>query len=165
MRNQAKLIAFGGIFAALAMVIMCLVGLIPIATYVCPMLCAVICSVVLKYTGSRITWAWYFTVAILSLLLAPDKEAAFVFLFLGYYPIIRAYFKKSFWGRGLKLVYFNASVCALYAILIHLLGMNALREEYAEFGLVGLGILLVLGNACFVMLDFLLGRIQKNGKR
>ena len=43
---------------------------------------------VLKTCGVRIAWAWYGAVAILSLLLAPDKEAAAVFAFLGYYPIV-----------------------------------------------------------------------------
>ena len=38
-RIAAKQVAFGGMMAALALVIMGLGGLIPVATYVCPMLC------------------------------------------------------------------------------------------------------------------------------
>ena len=41
-RNSAKEIALGGMLAALAMVIMCLGGLVPASTYVCPMLCALV---------------------------------------------------------------------------------------------------------------------------
>ena len=55
----------------------------------CPMLCAMLLAVVLRLTGRRIAWAWYAAVAVLSLLLGPDKEAAAVFLFLGYSPIIK----------------------------------------------------------------------------
>ena len=45
--------------AALAVVIMNLGGLIPIATFVCPMLCMVLLKVVLRMTTARIAWAWY----------------------------------------------------------------------------------------------------------
>ena len=84
MRNgSAKAIALGGVTAALGLVIMCMGGLIPVATYVCPMLCAIILSFILHLCGSRIAGAWYGVVAILSILLGPDKEAAAIFLALG----------------------------------------------------------------------------------
>ena len=38
-RSPAFAVALGGMLAALAVVIMCLGGLIPVATFVCPMLC------------------------------------------------------------------------------------------------------------------------------
>ena len=69
----------GGVFAALAVVIMNLGGLIPMATYVCPTLCMVILSFVHMACGRRIAWSWYAAVSILSLLMSPDKEAAAVF--------------------------------------------------------------------------------------
>ena len=80
--------------AALAIVIMCLGGLIPFATFVCPMLCCMITKLVLSMCGKRIAWAWYGAVAILSVLMAPDKEAAAVFVFLGYYPIVKPWMDK-----------------------------------------------------------------------
>ena len=88
-RTPAGQIALGGILAALAVVLMNMGTLIPVATYVCPMLCMLLLQLVLKICGSRIAWAWYGAVAILSLLMAPDKEAAVVFLALGYYPILK----------------------------------------------------------------------------
>ena len=165
MKSQSKKIALGGIFGALALVIMCLVGLIPIATYVCPMICAIICNIVFQFTGARIAWAWYGAVAILSMLIAPDKEAAFIFVFLGYYPIIRRYFPKNILGIVLKILFFNVVICLVYGILIYLLGLNNLQAEFMEFGWIGLVILMILGNVCFFMLDFLLGRMGKFGKR
>ena len=69
--------------AALAVVIMCMGGLIPVSTFVCPMLCMFLLSVVLKSCGQRLAWAWYGAVAILGTLLGPDKEATAVFVFLG----------------------------------------------------------------------------------
>ena len=74
-RTPAARIAFGGVLAALAVVIMSMGTLIPVATYVCPMLSALILQLVLKTCGQRIAWGWYGAVSLLSLLLAPDKEA------------------------------------------------------------------------------------------
>ena len=79
-RNSAKSVALGGVMAALAVVIMCMGGIIPVATYVCPMLCAMLLAVVLRLTGRRIAWAWYAAVAVLSLLLGPDKQRPRVYL-------------------------------------------------------------------------------------
>ena len=81
--------ALGGIFAALAVVIMSLGGLIPASTFICPILSMILLTVVKSRCGSKIAWVWYGTVAILSLLFDPDKEAAAVFLFLGCYPILK----------------------------------------------------------------------------
>ena len=89
MRNSSRKIAFGGMMAALATVIMSLGGLIPVATFVCPMFCMLILAFVTGMCGRRIGWAWYGAVSVLSLLLGPDKEAAAVFVFLGFYPIVK----------------------------------------------------------------------------
>lgn len=88
-QTQASSVALGGVLAAAAVVIMCMGGLIPVATFVCPMLCMLLQAVVLNQCGPRMAWAWYGAVAVLSLLMGPDKEAAAVFVFLGYYPIVK----------------------------------------------------------------------------
>ena len=80
-RSKAAPVALGGVMAALATVIMALGTMIPAATYVCPMLCMLILAVVYRTCGSSIAWAWYGAVAILSLLMAPDKEAATMCVF------------------------------------------------------------------------------------
>lgn len=157
-RNSAKYVAFGGVMAALAMVIMCLGGVIPVATYVCPMLCAVLLTFVLKMTGRRIAWAWYATVAILSLLLGPDKEAAAVFVFLGYYPIVKPWIDRRKLAILYKFLLFNVAILAMYAVLIHLFGMAHVMEEFKELGTVMTIITLVLGNVTLFMLDVILGR-------
>ena len=109
-KTPASQIAFGGMMAALALVIMNMVGLIPIATYVCPSLCMVLLSVVLKLCGKRIGWAWYGAVAILSVLMAPDKEAAMIFAVIGYYPIIKPAFERTKMPNTCKYLYFNVVI-------------------------------------------------------
>jgi len=155
-RTPAASIALGGILAALAVVIMSMGTLIPIATYVCPMLSALILQLVLKTCGRRIAWAWYGAVAVLSLLLAPDKEAAAVFLALGYYPIVKPKLdaRKGKWlWKGLL---FNSVILLTYWLLMHLFGFDRLAAEFGEMGMLMTAILLVLGNVTFFLLDRLL---------
>ena len=155
-RTQAKEIAFGGVFAALAVVIMCMGGLIPVATFICPLLCILLLAVVRKNCGDRMAWAWYGAVAILGALLGPDKEAAAVFIFLGYYPIVKPRLERlplSWLWKGLL---FNAAILAMYWLLLNLLGMAQVAAEFEEMGTVLILVTLVLGNATFFLLDRLL---------
>jgi len=145
--------ALGGVMAALAVVIMSLGGLIPVATYVCPMLCALLLQFVLKICGSRIAWAWYGAVAILGLLMSPDKEAAAVFAFLGYYPIVKPWMdhRRAKWlWKGLL---FNGATLLMYWLLMHLFGMDAITEEFQDMGAAMMVVLLILGNVTFFLLD------------
>ena len=157
-RTPAANIALGGVLAALAVVIMSMGTLIPVATYVCPMLCALILQLVRKVCGNRIAWAWYGAVTILSLLLAPDKEAAFIFLALGYYPIVKSKLDRLKGNWMWKLLYFNTVILITYWFLIHLLGFDHLASEFSEIGIAMTALLLILGNVTFILLDKLLER-------
>ncbi len=160
-RNQAKEMAFCGMMAALAVVIMCMGTLIPLATFVCPVLCMLILGFVMKMTTKRMAWSWYVCVALLSVLLAPDKEAAAVVVFLGYYPIIKRWFERTKLAIMLKLVYFNAVIMVMYGMLIYLFGMDQILAEFAELGRIMTAVTLILGNVCLVMVDVLLTRLEK----
>ena len=163
--KQSKKMALGGIFAALAVTIMSMGGLIPVATFVCPMFCMILLRLVTQLCGRRTGWAWYGAVAILSVLLGPDKEAAAVFVFLGYYPILKPGLDKMkapvFW----KLLLFNAAIGVMYFLLIRLFGMEQIASEYAELGTALTVILLILGNVTFFLLDIVLGRLNLNKKQ
>lgn len=158
--NQAKFIALGGVLAALAMVIMCLGGMIPLATYVCPVLCAMLLHFLLQLAGKRIGWAWYGVVAILSLLLAPDKEAAVIFVFLGYYPLIKPRLDRFRLSWLFKLIFFNAMILLAYGVLIYVMGLDGLVTEFREMGIILTAITLLLGNVTLFMLDWVLNRIR-----
>lgn len=156
--------ALGGVLAALAVVIMSFGGLIPIATYVSPMLCMLMLQLVCLTCGRRIGWTWYGVVAILSLLLSADKEAAAVFVFLGYYPIVKSRLDKLRFAIVWKLLLFNTAVVLMYWMLMAVFGMAALAEEFRDMGAVLLVLTLVLGNVSFLLLDRILSRknIRKN---
>lgn len=157
-RTPASRIALGGVLAALAVVIMSLGGLIPVMTYVSPMLCALLLKIVLELCGVRIAWAWYGAVALLSALLSADKEAAAVFIFLGYYPIVKPKLDGLRFPWLWKLVLFNVSVGVMYFLLLQLFGMAQLRAEFEEFSTVMLTVMLLMGNVTFFLLDRLLRR-------
>ena len=156
-RTPAANIALGGILGALAVVIMSLGTMIPVATYTCPVLCALVLEMVRKRCGNRIAWAWYGAVALLSLLLAPDKEAAAVFAFLGYYPILKPWMDRRRGSWLWKAALFNGMTLLMYWLLMHLFGMDQIIAEFSEMGAVMTAVLLVLGNVTFFMLDRLLG--------
>ena len=149
--------ALGGIMAALAVVIMALGGMIPLSTFVCPVFCILILRYVREKSGNRIAWAWYGAVAILSVLLGPDKEASAVFVFLGNYPIIKTKMDKLPLKWLWKLVYFNAAILLMYWLLMNLLGMAEVAAEFAEMGTILTVVTLVMGNVTFILLDRILG--------
>lgn len=156
--SNAHRMAFGGVMAALAVVIMCLGGLIPVATFVCPMLCMMILQMVLRSCGSRTAWAWYGAVTFLVLLMGPDKEAAAIFAALGYYPIVKPRLDAMKWGLLWKTALFNGVILAMYALLIHLFGMDQLASEFSQLGIAMTVVTLILGNITFFLLDRVLGK-------
>lgn len=150
--------------AALALVIMSMGTLIPVATYVCPMLCILILKGVVRTCGNRIGGAWFGAVAILSLLLAPDKEAAAVFCAIGYYPIVKPALDRKRLPWLWKGLLFNVSILALYGVLMYVLGMEQILQEFEGVGIAMTAVTLILGNVTFFMLDRLLGMRFKRRK-
>ncbi len=164
-QNSAKQMALGGVLAALAVVIMWLGGLIYLATFICPMICCIMVKMVRDLCGKRIAWAWYGAVSFLCLLMGPDKEAAAVFLFFGYYPILKPWLDRRRLGILWKALLFNVSVLVMYWLLIHLFGMDALASEFQEMGTVLLIVTLAMGNVIFWLLDRILGSRVRRRRR
>lgn len=100
------------------------------------------------------------TVSILALLLGPDKEIAFLYIFLGWYPAIRARLnrvpKTVRWL--VKCGLFSAAMLAMYVFLLYLFRLEAVVVEFAEYSVVMTAALLVLGNVTFLVFDQALAR-------
>jgi hypothetical protein len=163
--SRTKRISLGGMTAALAVVIMCMGGLIPVATFVCPMMCMIMLWMMDLLCGRRIAWAWYGTVAILSVLMGPDKEAAAVFLVLGFYPLVKPKLDKLPLSFLWKLVLFNLVIGLLYTVMIHLFGMAEIAEEYTGLGIAMVILLVVMGNITFFMLDRIFSKLIYRKKK
>ena len=111
--------------------------------------------------GTGMALCAYAAVAILSCLLGPDKEAAALYLFLGWYPVLRPKLQRLRQPLRLlvKLAIFNCAVAAVYGLLIFVLGLDSLRSELSELSRIMLTVILILGNAVFLLFDFILPRL------
>ncbi len=69
-------------------------GVIPIAVYCCPALAAMLLVPIDCECGTKYGLTAYAAVAVLSVLLVADKETAAVFVFLGYYPVVKKFFDR-----------------------------------------------------------------------
>lgn len=152
--------AFGGMMTAMAVVIMDLGSLIPVNTYVCPVLCILLQNLVRERCGRRTGWCCYLAVSVLSLLLSPDREAALVYLCLGYYPMIRSGFQRirpEILSVIAKLVFFTLAGAAVCGLLMLVMGVEAVLAEYGGAGGL-LAVTVILWDVLLLLVDRLLGR-------
>lgn len=158
-RRQSVMVAFCGMAAGLSVVIMLLGGVIPAAAYAVPMLCGLALLPVLLEFGRRAAWATFFAVAALALLMDFDKEAAFFYLFMGYYPIVKwnlDKIKPKAKRIAVKLLLFTFAIVLMYALLNLVFPVAAALEEFREMG-VALSIgFVILYDGCMLLYDRLL---------
>ena len=154
--NNSVRVAFCGIVTALATILMFITGLIPIGTYALPAIAGVLCMMIVIEMGTKWAWPVYIAVSILSLLVAPDKEAAVLYvLFFGYYPIIKALLERIT-NKALvylsKFTVFNIAMVLDFFITITLLGVP--KESFTIYGIYLPWAFLILGNLVFIVYDY-----------
>ena len=158
MRKSRKM-ALTGMLCALAVVIMMLGGVIPLATFCCPALAGLMLVPVFVECGEKLSWCAYAAIAALSLILCPDKEAALLLAFIGYYPILRwrlDQLRSRLLRVVAKLGVFNLAVLAMYALSILVLQMDQILREYQEMGLALTAACLLVGNVTLLLYDRLI---------
>lgn len=160
--TTAKELALGGMFTALGVVLLCLGGVVPLALYACPILASAVLLPVRERCSKRVAWNCYAAIAILGTLLGPDKEASMLFVFLGYYPLIKPKF-DTIRSRALrlsaKLLLAIFAVGADYLILLFVLRLDAVTQELAETAPAILWATCALGLALFLLYDLTLSRL------
>lgn len=163
MKKRTKALALSAVLAALSVALLFLGGVIPLAAIALPVLASLALVPVYAEHGAKWGFLWYLTVAALGLLLTPDKEAAVLFVFFGYYPMLRKFFGRirgKTLRAGVKLLYLNLSVVASYALMIFVFRIGTLSEDFADAEQWLLIALLLLGNVCFALYDVLLARLE-----
>lgn len=158
-RRQSSKIAFCGLMVALSVALMLTGGLIPIATYCAPMASAVLLLPVLLEYGKKAALTAYAAVSLIVLMLGIDKEAAFFYVFLGYYPILKweiDRIKNRRLHLPCKLLVFNAAIVLMYVTLGLLMNMTAIVEEFTQMGTILLSAFTVMLNACLLLYDRLM---------
>ena len=96
-------IAVCGIIAALSLVFMMMTSLVPIGTYALPCLAGILISCIVVEYGYGWAIGVFCVTAVLSTLLAGDKEAVIYFIALfGYYPILKGAFEFKIKNRAVQ---------------------------------------------------------------
>ena len=161
-RSPSFTIALCALLAALGAAVMTAGGWIPIATYCAPLLAGLLLLPVLYEFSRREAWMVWAVTAALSLMLSVDKEAGAMYLFLGWYPIVKPALdgvRPKVLGFLAKLLLFAAAFTAMYALLLYVFQLEAVLEDMQTLGLamnLAMDALLVV---VMLLYDFLLGRL------
>lgn len=161
MSDATKQLALCGVMTALGVVLLCLGGMVPFALYLCPMMASFVLAILRMECAKRHAWICFAATAILGLLLGPDKEAASLYLFLGYYPLVKPRLdalRPAALSWLIKLALAAAAIAAMYALLLYVFALDALVEEFATALRWMVISCIVMGAAVFVLFDLLLGR-------
>ena len=168
MRKATNELALCSMLAALSVVVLCLGGIVPFAVYACPMLASGALLLVREECRPSYAWCCWAAVAILALLLGPDKEASALYLFLGWYPLLQP--KLEAIRRPLlrwlaKLAVAAVSTGVMYALLLYVFCLEAVVEEFAQTAPWLLWLTAALGLLVFVVYDILLRRFTVMWRR
>lgn len=155
--KKSTQVAIGGLAAALCLVLMFLTGMIPFGNYALPAFAGFVLIAVDVENGGKTAVLVYLAVSILSIFMVPVKEAALLFIFFfGYYPVLQTRLcaiKPKPVRYAVKLIIFNVAVIAAYLVVIYVLGITEILEEFGSFGAYSALVLLILGNVFFVVYD------------
>ena len=125
-------LSLSALMAALGTVLMLSSNLIPVLTYVAPMLASLTLIPILTEFGKKYAWMTWGVTALLALLLCADREAAFFYLFIGWYPILKPTLDHIPSGavRILsKLLLFTLVFVLLFVLLTFVIGLEDMKSE------------------------------------
>lgn len=156
---KARPLALCGLLAALAAALLCLGGVLPGMAFCAPILAMAVQLPILEELGPKAAGTAYAAVSILALLLVPDRETAFVYVFFGWYPILRPKI-AALPSRVLRvlsrLAVCNAAALLLYGLALRLMGLT---EDLLDSVWYINAALLAMGNVVFLLTDATLARL------
>lgn len=162
MREQSRKMALCGIMGALSAMIMTAGGLIPVATYLSPMVAGACLIPVLWEYGPKTVTVLYAAVAILAVLISPDKESSFIFVFLGWYPALIPALDKVR-SKGLrfliKIGIFLIAIVLAYYLMIGILGIGDMMTEFKSYSVIMLIAMVIMGGVTFLLTDHIYRRL------
>lgn len=154
-------IAFCGMMTALSVVLMLLGGLVPVMLYISPLVAGLLLLAVMLEYGRKAAWLTWLATALCVLMIGVDKEAAFFYVFVGYYPILKWQLERRIQNKWLRLLaktlLFTLATGLMYLLLALLFPALMLVEEFGGLWMTILFVLLL--NACLLMYDRALGPI------
>ena len=156
--KQSSKCAIGGIVASLSLVLMISVAVIPFLTYALPALAGALIIFIVVEIDKKWAFGVYATVAILGMILVPEKEVAVMYLaFFGYYPVFKALIESKFpvvieWI--IKILSFVLTMAGSYFLMMKFMGVTI--DETEEWGVMAYPILLGMGTFAFILYDIAL---------
>lgn len=144
---KSRPIAFCAMMAALGVAIMLSGGLVPVFTYCSPLISSLLLIPVLFEYGTGKAWMVWFVTSVLSLLIGADKEAAFFYIFLGWYPAVKPYADRIS-GKALrmliKILLFSTSISAMYALTCFVFRIGEILDSFSASKWINAGFLAAL---------------------
>lgn len=165
MKNTSKT-ALGAIITGLSVALMLSTGILPFLSYAIPAICGVLIILMVMECDKKWASLVYACVAILSLLIVPDKSAGVAYTCIfGYYPIVKAIFESKFpnWLSWVaKIVLADAVLIAGYYLTLKFFGIDTEGIEWVApyltkwyvFPIIAVG-----GGIFFAMYDIVLTRL------
>ena len=135
MKQRTHELALCGVFCALAAAFLWMSGILPLATYGWPILASFTLLPVREECRRGYAWSCFAASAVLGLMLCANGEAALVFCFLGYYPLLKPRF-DAILPRALrflaKLLLCIAAMGTMYALILFVFQLPAVVQEFSE---------------------------------
>ena len=105
----------------------------------------------------------YAAVAVLGILLCPDKEIALLYAFLGWFPSAQSRLDKlpRLISAAMKCILFSLTMVVMYAMILYLFQLEAIVEEFAEYSTIMIVLMLILGNVTFLLYDRVLANFSR----
>ena len=132
MAKKTHELALCGVLCALAVAFLWLSGVIPLSTYAWPILASAALLPAREECRKSYAWSCFAAAAVLGLLLCADKEAALVFCFLGYYPLVKPNL-DAISSKALRLLaklgLCTVSMGVMYALIIFVFKLPAVVQE------------------------------------
>ena len=148
MKKQTKKIALCGVLGALSITFLLSGYLFPFATYVSPAIAAALLLIVVYEFGIKTGLTLYTAVSLLALMLVPDYELVFMFIFVfGLYTVIKMPLDRKLGKKAgilAKLVYINMALAVSYSVLLFVFPVSVLVNEFAGYSM---GFLALLGHS------------------
>jgi len=160
--TTSKMIAFCGVITAFGTLLMLTGGLIPVLTYCSPLAAGLLLLPVLFEFGTAPALLVWLATALVTLAIGADKEAAFFYIFLGWYPVAKPYLdriRKKPLRIVVKLLLFSVLVAAMYWLLLAVFRLGTVVADFGEFSTTLLIVFCALLAAVMLIYDVLLARM------
>ncbi|MDF2567082.1 MAG: hypothetical protein K0R90_538 [Oscillospiraceae bacterium] len=156
-------VSIGGTVASLSLLLMFLTSIFPFANYALPAIAGLLLIVIVVEINKKYALVVYLAVSLLSVVIVPMKEPAFLYAaFFGYYAILKSVLeqlKNRAVEWTLKLLVFNVSMASVYLLMIYLFRISEVINDFNDTAKYSLVVFWIAANGVFIVYDIALSRM------